>query len=212
MLSFSGLPNFVGKLSEAASQVTDLDSPEPALMHCLRAQIEANRGNVVTSVDIGEMITIELPSGDEMSSSGQPVKIQEEISSVTIVEATSTLTEEDLKLPEPVTTQGDISSPVIVEAESTSAEKQNQSSILSGPLQSPTSRDSKMTADLADTNVNQESTDSQGETVKMTPTLTPPVSPAVNDSPSISNSPVSSTAPNSCSDNTQFLARSPVYA
>jgi hypothetical protein len=212
MLSFSGLPNFVGKLSEAASQVTDLDSPEPALMHCLRAQIEANRGNVVTSVDIEEMITIELPSGDEMTSSGQPVKIQEEISSVTIVEATSTLTEEDLKLPEPVTTQGDISSPVIVEAESTSAEKQNQSSILSGPLQSPTSRDSKMTADLADTNVNQESTDSQGETVEMTPTPTPPVSPAVNDSPSISNSPVSSTAPNSCSDNTQFLARSPVYA
>jgi hypothetical protein len=69
-----------------------------------------------------------------------------------------------------------------------------------------------MTADLADTNVNQESTDSQGETVEMTPTPTPPVSPAVNDSPSISNSPVSSTAPNSCSDNTQFLARSPVYA
>lgn len=209
MLSFSGLPNFVGKLSEAASQVTDLDSPEPALMHCLRAQIEANRGNVVTSVDIEEMITIELPSGDEMTSSGQPVKIQEEISSVTIVEATSTLTEGD-QLPEPVTTQGEISSPVIVEAESTSAEKQNQSSILSGPLQSPTSRDSKMTADLADTNVNRESTDSQGETVKMTPT--PSVSPTVNDSPSISNSPVSSTASNSCSDNTQFLARSPVYA
>ena len=208
----------MSKLSEAASQVTDLNGPEPALMHCLRAQIEANRGNVVTSVDIEEMITIELPAGDEMTSSRQPVKLQEEISSVTIVEETSTLTEGD-QLRESVTTQEEISSSAMGEAESTLEEKQNQSSILSAPLQSPTSRDSKMNAsvknaDLADTNVNRESTDSQGETVKTTPT--PPISPTaftLNDSPTISNSPVSSTASNSCSDNTQFLTnRSPVYA
>lgn len=203
----------MSKLSEAASQVTDLVGPEPALMHCLRAQMEAHRGNVVTSVEIEELFTIELPTGDALTSPRQPAKIQEEISSVTIVEGTSTSTEGD-QLQEQVTTQEEISSSIIVEAESTATEKPGQVSTLDVPLQCPTSTDSKMDRDQASMNVNREATNSQDETVKISPT--PPVSPStptINISPTVSDSPASSTASNSCSDNTQFItSRSPVYA
>lgn len=205
----------MSKLSEAASQVTNLVGPEPALMHCLRAQMEAHRENVVTSVEIEEF-TMELPAGDALTLSRQPTIIQEEISSVTIVEETSTPTEGD-QPPEGVTTQEEISS-IIVEAESTLTEKQeDQFSTLSVPLQFPTSTDSKIDApvkdgDQIDLNVNQESTNSQDETVKITPPASPTAS-TINLSPTISNSPASSTASNSCSDNTQFIGnRSPVYA
>jgi hypothetical protein len=105
-----------------------------------------------------------------------------------------------------------------VEAESTLTEKQeDQFSTLSVPLQFPTSTDSKIDApvkdgDQIDLNVNQESTNSQDETVKITPPASP-TAPSINLSPTISNSPASSTASNSCSDNTQFIGnRSPVYA
>ena len=209
----------MSKLSEAASQVTNLVGPEPALMHCLRAQMEAHRENVVTSVEIEELFTMELPAGDALTLSRQPTIIQEEISSVTIVEETSTPTEGD-QPPEGVATQEEISCSIIVESESTLTEKQeDQFSTLSVPLQFPTSPDSKIDAPVKDgdqigLNVNQESTNSQDETVKITPHASPTApSPTINLSPTISNSPASSTASNSCSDNTQFIGnRSPVYA
>jgi hypothetical protein len=100
-----------------------------------------------------------------------------------------------------------------VEAESILTEKQDQVSTLTVTLDCPTSPGSKTDIpvtdrDQADINVNRESIDSPDETVKSTPPSS--VSPTAF---TINNSPTSSSASNSCTDNTQFLAsRSPVYA
>jgi len=50
--SLSGLPSFVGKLRDAASRVAGLTpESEPALLHCLRQQLETGRANVLTAVE-----------------------------------------------------------------------------------------------------------------------------------------------------------------
>ena len=165
---YIGLPNFVSKLSDAASKVADLVGPEPALLSCLRAQIETHRGNILTATEREEVLTIQLPAGDDASQSErEPVTIREEKSSVTVVEGSSPVVEVEGgdQFFIPCSTSPDSKTPL------------GHSGINADP-------------------VSQESTDSLGATVKMTSTV--PTSPA---------------APSCCSsDNTQFLARSPVYA
>lgn len=163
--STPGLPSFVTKLQEAAARVAELSESEPTLMRCLRTQMESHRGSILTAIETEESLTVQLPTAESgtMSSGQEPVTVQEEKSSLTIVEGG------------PASTEG-----------------QDQISVPSSPSPDPLIESSRpsMNADP----VSQESNDfSEATTVKVTSINVP------------SN-------PNSCSDNTQFLARSPVYA
>ena len=68
LVCLTGLPNFVGKLHDAASKVTGLSSEsEPALLRCLRQQLETKRENILTAVEtekeVGDGVT--QPHQDE---------------------------------------------------------------------------------------------------------------------------------------------------
>lgn len=160
-----GLPSFVSKLQEAAARVGDLAESEPTLMQCLRAQMETNRGTTLRAIETEESFTVQLPTVESatMSAGQEPVTIEEERSTLTIVEGGPT-----------------------------STEGQDQISVPSSPSPGPLIELS--TSSVNADPVSQESNDfSEATTVKMT-----------------SNVPSN---PNSCSENTQFLARSsPVYA
>ncbi|XP_057367632.1 uncharacterized protein LOC130688653 [Daphnia carinata] len=199
-VAMTGLPNFVGKLHDAAGRVTDLAGPEPALMHCLRAQMDAHRRDVITSIEIEDTLTVQLPSEDEATSTGQQDSstVQEEIFSLTVVEGAPNLKNEGDQQKNP---QEEASS--IVQAESTLAEDITPANRTPPTASSVSSLPSLVTNSDP---VNSQGSASLGDAVK----TTPPAS-ASPTAPTSSASPSCSTASNSCSDNAQFLARSPVY-
>ncbi|KAI9563230.1 hypothetical protein GHT06_010688 [Daphnia sinensis] len=198
-VAMTGLPNFVGKLHDAAGKVTDLAGPEPALMHCLRAQMDAHRGEMVTSIEIEDSVTVQLSSEDQATGQQNSSTIQQEIVSLTIVEGASNPKKEgDQKNQEEAS--------CVVQAKSTSAEDVTSASRMPSTA-SPVSSfpSSASNSNPVDFKINSEGPASLGDTVKTT------LPASANPTAATSTSPPCSTASNSCSDNTQFLARSPVY-
>ncbi|KAK4025984.1 hypothetical protein OUZ56_015013 [Daphnia magna] len=204
-VAMTGLPNFVGKLHDAAGRVTDLMGPEPALMHCLRAQMDAHRGDVVTSIEIEDSLTVQLPSEDQATLTGQQDSsiIQEEISSLTTVEGASNLTKEGDKQKNPLQDEA----PSVVQAESTPAEAVTSASRIPSTA-SPVSTFPSSVANLSpvDIHVNP----GESASLENADKTTSPASESPT-APTSSASPPCSTASNSCSDSAQFLTRSPVY-
>lgn len=195
----------MGKLHDAAGRVTDLMGPEPALMHCLRAQMDAHRGDVVTSIEIEDSLTVQLPSEDQATLTGQQDSsiIQEEISSLTIVEGASNLTKEGDQQKNPLQEEA----PSVVQAETTPAEAVTSASRIPSTA-SPVSTFPSSVANLSpvDIHVNP----GESASLENADKTTSPASESPT-APTSSASPPCSTASNSCSDSAQFLTRSPVY-
>lgn len=101
----------MSKLGDAASRVADLVGPEPILLSCLRAQMENHRSNILTAVETKERLTVQLPADGEATSPREPVTIQEEKTTLTIVEETpadSKVNEKDQFRPCPTSSDSEI--------------------------------------------------------------------------------------------------------
>ena len=88
-LCLTGLPNFVSKLQDAAGKVSDLVGPEPALLRCLRSQIEAHCGSVTTTIT-EDFLEVQLsPKGLAHSSEKDSITVHDENCLVSVVEDAS---------------------------------------------------------------------------------------------------------------------------